>query len=605
MQYDCIFLDSIIYKKPFSKNLINLMESNQVVIADDFYETAEGFFPLMNDRQDAVFRYNLQVPTRLHATGHCQSTKGISGCEDSRRTIRYLLDISHCRRICVATANPLLIEWIVSLGNSAIDIYDINNDTLCTPQTYAAQEESLHMYRSDDRNLAPVIPAGATIYSRDNTAYILGKDINTGGGEGDLFELETPGSPQNSSYVAKIFLHVPSDEKVIFLKNLIAEAKRLNLSWCTFPVDLLYSEQQGSDRTVVGILMNKTDTPTLKTVGTIMVGDDIDPEVDDWDHLRRSELIRFICQIISQSLFLHTAGGFIPIDYNAGNLSVPVKRRPVIFYDTDSFVFRRFFGGVVNDSYYTKENYDVSKKTDVIMMAYENLCKLAFTVLALGYEPLTDKGYVFAPKRNNQKHEYVKSYFPPDVFAYLDSVFLCREEASPYHLHALLFRAAEELKNNPDNDITIAEMRRRARPEVFGAAPNTATSVMHTVPSGTNTASRSTQQKSAPAAAVPAGGSYSGDKPARPGTDADIDSAAKPDSAKVIPAGSRRKSHRASRAVRSVVVILLFLLAFIMLSLAVILITNALGWTDVPLPFLKDLLNSADLSTQLQTQIQT
>lgn len=454
--YLYVILDSSFFRSLFSQETRSFLKRNRLVLAADFFAVYNSYMPLLSDKQKRYQKSNYLFVESLFRSNpsRVQFLKDDADCKDTLRTV-----IDYRSRgmspLCVATCDITLIERLILTAPNGVDLFDLNRGIIIPSSDFRKlknQLEVVHPNNTESERVPFSVQSGTTVYGLDNTAYVLGENQGMSGKEGLIYSIK-----DNERLVAKVFRKYAVGSQEKHLKELCRIARQTPVPWCSFPTDILRF-----DNHTIGILMPRIKATVLKSISVYRGNGDINLQsAPDIDPMKYSELLRYITGVIAQSNFLRAYCGLTVFDYNHGNLSAWRGDQATVFYDTDSFMCRNYFSCTVNDTIFSRD-YLLDHKEELYAMADESLCKLVFTLLSLGYEPYTgNRRFVFCSDIDNQTRAYVKNYFPPKVYAYLERVFTGKEVPSPQYLLTLLRDVQKHLRSDP----AIKQLRRRARPD--------------------------------------------------------------------------------------------------------------------------------------------
>ena len=147
----------------------------------------------------------------------------------------------------------------------------------------------------------------------------------------------------------------------------------MNVNWCLFPKDILYSDGQ-----IVGFTMQKISTKMLSE-DSLFTGDNDNIDSDRLS-LRRSYVLNLCLTLLAQIRVLNCYGLSVP-DYNDGNFSWFFENKNITMFDTDSFIHGNYFGNTTDDAAFSRR-YSPKNKNQLSLMCEEGALKLIFRLIS-------------------------------------------------------------------------------------------------------------------------------------------------------------------------------------------------------------------------------
>ena len=435
--FDQVFLDSALFKKPLSRTAEDFILKNSVLISQTFFDEAKIYMLALNHESCQILKSNIFKITNMIKNGGCK----VSSQTDSFDICQIALELSRRnKRVCVITENEEMIDRLISEGTA--DVYDLNRDMLLNRNIYFRSEVFIDI---SNRQRITDIRAGTSLSLGDNRSYTLGKSLNTFGREGKIYEIA--GQPD---LVAKIYKKHPSPERCAHIKKLLEIGKKMNVNWCLFPKDILYSDGQ-----IVGFTMQKISTKMLSE-DSLFTGDNDNIDSDRLS-LRRSYVLNLCLTLLAQIRVLNCYGLSVP-DYNDGNFSWFFENKNITMFDTDSFIHGNYFGNTTDDAAFSRR-YSPKNKNQLSLMCEEGALKLMFRLISLGLHPFIAPNQPYRFTTTDSAFSFRRSYFADNVISYLDDVFTARKDPSiSLAIHELCLASKEIADTNPRKNITIQKM---------------------------------------------------------------------------------------------------------------------------------------------------
>lgn len=456
--YEMVILDSAMFKKPLSDRALAFLSGKTVMISPTFFREAEAFSALLDSVRSRTLKNNIgQI---LHAAQN--GMKLVSSSLPFDIFNETVGQTKRGKKLCVMTGDTLLIERLRMSGSST-DIYDLNRD-ICE----RAQSLTRCCY-VEHRNASSIaIPKafclqGTVVKNDEGKSVVLSNRLSEDSGHED-FGMESAvydvcGDP---GLVAKIYRFYPSVKKHIHLKKLRKIAAEMDCPWCLLPKDLLYR-----DGRLIGFTMKKTSVGMLSD-DTLYLGDEQSIE----DHrlsLKKSYTLDFAIAVLTQIKIL-SCYGLAVCDFNPNNFSAYEPKRPVVMFDTDSFILDNYFGNAIDDKAFTRQ-YAYDDKLQLTQMAGEQALKFCFRLLSLGANPRIRTGYPYVFANPDSPIMYRRSYFSADTAQFFEKVFTGRAAPSVSVALYELTGARAELKSHPEWDVTVKRMITQACAKIaFDAA---------------------------------------------------------------------------------------------------------------------------------------
>lgn len=412
-----------------------------------------------------ILDYNVQTIINVaNKNGKIADDQSVDDAGDT-----YQLALKYSKQFhnnCVVTSDITLIERI-KLNKLKINIYDLNEDKLITHNQFSIGLKTNISCTPETYRHISGVEKGVQLKDGFGNTYTLSDRVHTGG-EGRIYKVES--EPEK---VAKIYFSYQSSDKAKHLKELISLSKMVKIDWCVFPETILYLNGE-----VVGFLMQNRKFDAMSTA-PLYQGDN--------NRLKANELKKpksynymFASTFLAQLKFL-SAYGISVCDYGKSNFSQFVENRPVIFVDTDSFLYKDYMELALCDNMIFSGKY-TSAKEDIFRLCDEGAYQHVFKICTLGLDAIWKDGYVF----NLEGHPdiYRRAYLNSRMYNHFYSVFC---ENGYKSLSSLLSETAEEFKSLikfPHKNISIEEMVKNNAPKDNTPAAVSQTTVTNTTTTG-------------------------------------------------------------------------------------------------------------------------
>ncbi len=456
-----IILDSSLFKKVLSQDAVNFICSDTLCIPSTFFSDLEGYTMFLDSKTKEIMNQN--VKTVLYTAARNGNLSDAQSANNTGDTYQLALKYSKLASSnCVVTADVTLIERI-KLNKLNINIYDLNKEKMISHhQFFIRPSRNTDNTPYDYRN-TNAIKEGVQLKDDSGNTYTLSENIHSGG-EGKLFKVES-----KPDKVAKIYLSYPSSARITHLKKLVDFSKKVKIDWCIFPETVLYFNGEA-----VGFLMQNRPFKAMSKMTLYQGNDHINP-----DERKKPKSYNYMLSstFLAQLKFL-SAYGLSVCDYGKSNFSQFTAKTPIIFVDTDSFLYKDYSELALDDTAFSKK-YTTAKE-DIYQLCDEGAYKHVFKIFTLGLDPnCWEYGYVFDIA--DHPHLYRRAYLSSRLYNHFYSVFSKQGYKS---LSSLLKITADEFKDlaqNSKNDISIGEMVDRV---LHGTTQNSAPA---DVPKTTNT----------------------------------------------------------------------------------------------------------------------
>lgn len=351
----------------------------------------------------------------------------------------------------VLTANQIIIQQIV-LNNVRADIYNVNSNKLLRFNSFNSAKRLFEL--SPNKVLLDcsfAISKGTILHRRNGSLVTLSNEYNSKGTEAVIYEIV--GDTKN---LAKIYRDKKlTAEKFDNIKKLIKLNSTIKLTWCAFPIAILYYDK--SLKQPIGYIM-----PFAKDINLLSDDELFAGQVFDILHNHRETRISYtieLClKIVRQILFLNMHGVVVS-DFNDANFGIHSDNPDrIMMLDTDSFGFREYFSDCrAQYDEYTRA-YDFLKKNEAINFSYESLSIFIFKLLSLGLEPLYKGNFRFRENRINHGNDFKWDFFPQNLKKLFLSIFDANKPCSISVLIYELQIANQKLKKEKSTNKTYREL---------------------------------------------------------------------------------------------------------------------------------------------------
>ncbi len=440
MIYNEVILDSALFKKPLSQNAKFFIRSNRVVLSATFFSEVQSYTEILRGSYAENLTENLStIISMLHCGG-----KIIQYSQPFDVRQRAVMLSENGYKVCVITEDNLLIERLLTSSAINVDVYDLNKDALSPHMSHKNAFCTVDKKTASSK-IVSGIKSGTELDTRMGFGYTLTERLSEDGVEGYIYHVKERGD-----LVAKIYKTAPSHSRRIHLERLLVLGKEIKAPWCAFPENLLYH-----DGKLIGFTMPKIESITMSE-DSLYLGDDEDIEEDRLNK-RLSYQVKYCLTLLTQIKILNCFGISLP-DFNDANFSIYTENRPVVFYDSDSFIYGSYFGNTIDDPAFSRQ-YDLTNKESLSLMCEENALKMVFRILSLGMYPFSGEGQPYRFNTESNEASYRRQYFFSNILNRMDSVFSANELPSICLMLNDLKSVETHLKNDPARNITIRQMR--------------------------------------------------------------------------------------------------------------------------------------------------
>ena len=454
--YRIAVLDSSFFISEFSPEIKNSLSKIKTYVAGTFNSELEQYKLFLSKDNLKIFNSNLSfMREKLTVNTFIMSSAGDKG-KDLHNDIWGLITLLVRLRgnFIVITANQILIQRMV-LNRVPADIYDLNTNTFHLASSYSLSSSFYEFGQvwSSPPKPAKVGKEGMTLYKTDGGSIVLENEIHSGL-EGTLYKVKN-----QRQLIAKIFNkgELPA-KKIANLKNIVGINKRYDIPFAAFPEELIYydtgcSVPAGFTETLVSSGENLGENP-------LYLGNITDCPKSKLN-TRLSDSIDLCLKVVRQVCYLNVLGFFIS-DFNYSNFSLVSQTNPYVqMWDVDSFGYGKYFSEI-DAGYRLSRSYDYSTKKDAIASCYEELYLFAFSILSLGDYPISEKDGVFKYSKSDYLSRPIaqsrKKLIPNKLWNLFSDVFTHKKGPSAETLLDQLNLTVQELKSNPSQDKTYAEL---------------------------------------------------------------------------------------------------------------------------------------------------
>lgn len=345
-----------------------------------------------------------------------------------------------------------LTSMVISTDEMLIERIIINN--ICV-HIYNPERNKTYIYRS--------FASLGDVYSLTNSKSIISYDCDACE-ESSLFTVNgkiTLLSKKSEGTESRIFSIKEIPDKIVkiykqkFLTlDKISNIERLrvfgatsNIDWCTFPIDIVYSDDQKTQP--IGYIMKFH--PNIKMLSEVMIykgnTNDILP---NYRFTRISDTVDICIKVVRQILYLNMHGILIS-DFNDNNFAffTDSSNSNILFLDTDSFGHKDYFSDCrANYDYVHDYSFGRLNKSDAILFSQEALYIFIFKLFTLGMLPIAYKKFRFRDDRKNHDFDYKWNLVPANLQTLFYKVFQDKTVCSVDELLYELILARNNLQGN-------------------------------------------------------------------------------------------------------------------------------------------------------------
>lgn len=473
-EYERVLIDASFFRisdsEADSRKLLEELDGSKLCVSGVFLTECREYAALLPEDQRTRY-LRLERDVRKNEPRLCAGKDGVP--LDTWDAIVYFIEQG--KKILVVTADRLLIQRLILENPAVVDLYDLNRRELIPSESFPDLRDETEF----QERLLPDVPELTTRVTTNTRLFRAGKppitltERVTSGAESALFlskedefedifqDPDDSGRDDEAEWIAKIFKRGRlTPEKYKNLRDLTTIARTIRRPWVIFPADILFLDEALEHP--VGVLENYYKSGELLAHNRLYLGNlELLSQRDK--EKRLSDSVRLCRDVVRQVCWLNRLGFFIA-DYNLKNFSVSQNGEYVVMFDTDSFGYGQYFGGVFAGDDFSRE-YDLKKKSDAIAFCDEALYIFVFSLLSLGDSP------ILASKEGERKFKYSdssypaywhKQLFPKDLWNLFDACFTGRRRFSPeillFYLSASL-GALEKESRLSDRDFDYEDFK--------------------------------------------------------------------------------------------------------------------------------------------------
>lgn len=458
--YKIVVLDSTFFSASFTQEFKDGLSKTKVYVSGTFNTEIEEYRQVLSVEQKKIYSENFDYISK-NIILNTMNLNSIEGKGDRLNNdiwglINLMAELNKKfnAKIAIVTANRILMQKIVLYGIDA-DYYDLNKQMFIYKRNYSAMQNNLSFREvmSTGGQAEVRVTTGTTVYSGDKKSYVLGDEI-TSGLEGTLYSVK-----EDKSYIVKVFKKDKlSASKLMNIRSIAGINDDLKIDWAKFPSEVVYYDS--TCKVPIGFIEQRITAGSNLDDNPLYWGDPFSIE-EEYLNKKTSYSLDICLKVVRQVCYLNSYGFFIS-DFNMGNFSFSDLSSDVIqMWDTDSFGYQNFFGRYFSPEYKECENhlpYDISKKEGAIAISEDALHQFVFKVLALGDSPISEFKKTFKYDNKDYHNVVRRSFFPINMWNYMENVFRGNKEPSSEMLLHELSVALKRLKQHPNEDKTVKQL---------------------------------------------------------------------------------------------------------------------------------------------------